>query len=212
MTMTVDRPVASHDYAVPVPDAVLDRTAEALRANGMEVQVVADGDAAKAAVLALIPEGAEVNTGASRTLEDTGIKQEIEESGRYDAIRPRLFAMDRQTQMREIRKLGSAPDVWVNSAQAVTEDGHLVLGSFSGSQLGPIASGAGKVVFVVGAQKIVPDTTAAMHRLESYCLPLEKESAAAKYGISSAVNKALIVYGDFPGRTTVVLIREPIGF
>ena len=86
-----------------------------------------------------------------------------------------------------------------------------MLGSFSGSQLGPIASGAGKVIFVIGAQKIVPDTAAALHRLEAYCLPLEDASLVAKYGINSAINKTLIVNAEFPGRTSVILVHEAAG-
>jgi hypothetical protein len=102
-------------------------------------------------VLDLVPDGAEVGSGTSRTLDELGVTAEIEQSGRYDALRPKLWSMDRATQMREIRKLGAAPDVWLNSAHALTEDGTIVLASASGSQLTPISMGAGKVIFATTA-------------------------------------------------------------
>jgi class 3 adenylate cyclase len=79
-----------------------------------------------------------------------GIKDEVEKSGRFDALRPKMFAMDRATQGREIRKLGSAPD-YAASVQAVTEGGQVLIASNTGSQLGPYATGAGKVLWVVGS-------------------------------------------------------------
>jgi hypothetical protein len=57
----------------------------------------------RAFVVNLIPEGAEVHSGKSKTLEDIGLYSELVESGRYDAMRPRMFAMERATQGREIR-------------------------------------------------------------------------------------------------------------
>jgi len=112
---------------------------------------------ARQLILSLVPDGAEVHSGSSVTLEELGVTAEIEQSGRYQALRPRLWSMDRETQGQEIRKLGAAPDVWLNSAHAVTESGEIVIASATGSQLGPIASGAGKVVLAIGAPKLVPD-------------------------------------------------------
>lgn len=200
-------------FAQPVDQATLERTADALRAKGYDVHLAADNDAAKAIVLGLVPEGAEVGGGASLTIEEIGVRAEIEESGRYDALRPKLWAMDRQTQMDEIRRLGAAPDVWLNSVHALTEDGTFVLASFTGSQLGPIASGAGKVILVVGAQKIVPDLATAFRRIEAYSLPLEDARLRAAYGMASAVNKVLVLNHEWlPGRVSVVLLPTAIGF
>jgi hypothetical protein len=91
----------------------------------------------------------------------------------YDALRHRFFKMDRKTQAREIRKLISGPDFMLGSVNAVTEDGVLVAASASSSQLGPYASTAGKVILVVGSQKIVPDLEAALRRIRECVLPRE---------------------------------------
>ena len=209
---TIERLPVNEDFARPAGAEAIERAAEALRANNFDVQVVDDGDAARDIVLSLIPQGAEGGQGASVTLEQIGVTAAIEKSGCYDALRPRLRVMDRATQMREIRKLGAAPDFQLNSVQAVTEDGRIVVASFGGSQLGPIVSGAGRVILVAGAHKVVPDLATAFRRVEEYSLPREDVRLQEAYGRRSAVNKMVILNGEVaPGRITVILVRQPVG-
>jgi acyl-CoA hydrolase len=216
MTMTqgrtIERLPVNEEFAGEADTAAFDRASEALGAHGFDVRIVDDAATARAIVLSLLPEGAEVGEGASRTLDEIGLTEAIEKSGRFDAIRPRTRSMDRATQMREIRKLGAAPDVQVNSVQALTEDGYMVLASQTGSQLGPVAMGAGKVILIVGLQKIVPDLATAFRRVEEYCYPIVDAMAQEAYGRHSAVNKMLVLSGEaIPGRTTVVMVRRPVG-
>lgn len=97
--------------------------------------------------------------------------------------------------------------------QAVTEDGTVVMASASGSQLAAYASGAGAVIWVVGAQKIVPDLPAAIRRVETYAYPLEDRRARAAYGRPSIVAKLLIVSHEvLPARATLVLVRQTAGY
>jgi len=189
------------------------RVSAALEANGMTVLRAADGADAMDIVLGLIPEGSQVYHGASKTLDDSGITDEIERSGRYDPVRPRIWSMDRQTQADEIRRLSAAPDVMLGSVHAVTETGSLMAASNSGSQLGPYAGGAGRVILVVGTQKIVADLDEGMRRIDEYAFPLEDARAQAAYGIHSGVNKVLIINREiFPGRMTVVFVDQALGF
>ena len=172
-----------------------------------------DASDAKGIVLGLIPDGAQVDHGASKTLDDTGITEEIEQSGRYDALRPQIWSMDRATQADQIRRLAAAPEVMLGSVQAVTETGSLITASMGGSQLGPYVSGAGRVILVVGTQKIVDDLDEGLRRIEEYALPLEDARAHAAYGLHSAINKVLIISREVaPGRVTVVLVDEVLGF
>jgi hypothetical protein len=201
-------------YARPADDAAIQRTVEALRAKGYAVHVVDDAATAKDVIVGLVPEGAEVSQGASQTLEDLGVTEEIEQSGRFDAVRPRTRAMDRTTPegVRAMRKLGAVPDYYLVSAHALTEDGTLVLVSNTGSQLAPVAFGAGEVIFAIGSQKIVPDLESAMQRIEDHSLVLEHARMRKLWGSNSAVNKILIINKEFrPGRFTIVLIKEPVG-
>ena len=200
-------------FAQPAPAQCLERAAAALTAHGFSVEIVDIAAAARASVQGLIREGASVFTGASETLRLSGIEEDINTSGLYQAIKPRVLAMDRATQMDEIRQLLASPDVVVGSVAAVTETGSLVVASGSGSQLPAYAGGAGRRIWIVGAQKVVPDLSSALRRVEDYCLPLESARAQAVYGWPSAVNHLLVLNAEpFPGRSTVLLLREAIGF
>src|SRR5215212_11973190 len=155
----------NQEFAKLASDDQIERTVEALEANGIHAIVAANGEEAKRIFFELVPEGAEVFLGASVTLETIGIKDIIDKSGRYEAVRPKMFAMDRATQAQEIRKLGGVPDYAAGSVHAVTEEGQVLIASNTGSQLGPYASGAGKVIWVVGAQKLVKDSNEAIRRI-----------------------------------------------
>jgi len=200
------------DFTAPASATDLESLAARLRARNFEVVIVGSAAEAKAAVMERIPEGAQVHSGKSKTLEDAGIFKELMESEKYDFIRRRTSKMDRATQGDEIRKLSASPDVMLGSVQAVTAEGQLVVTSASGSQIGPYASGAGRLILVIGSQKIVPDLDTAFRRIEEYVFPWEDARLREQMGIGTAITRTLIIERDFrPGRTTVVLVREPIG-
>jgi hypothetical protein len=204
--------IPATSFTDPVPAQRLERAAAALTARYFAVEILDDAAAARARVKELIPEGASVFTGASETLRLSGIEEDINKSGRYDSLKSRP-PMDRATQRNEIWAALSTPDVLVGSVAAVTETGSLVVASASGSQLPGYAGAAARVIWVVGAQKVVPDLTAALRRVEEHCLPLESERAMRVYGRPSAVNRVLILNAEpEPGRGTVLLLREAIGF
>jgi L-lactate utilization protein LutC len=193
-------------------DERIERVAAALRENNIEAFIVDTGDAARAQALELVPEGAEVSSGKSATLSEIGLSEILDGSGRYDALRPKYMKMDRQTQGDEIRKMIAAPDYMLGSAQAVTEDGAIVVVSFSGFQVGPYALGAGKVILVVGSQKIVPDVEAGLRRVRDVVMPVEDKQQQAQMGMPTNLNQQFVIQGDpRPGRMTVILVREPVG-
>jgi hypothetical protein len=208
----LDRSVTRR-FGTLADDGRVKRTMAALEANGIAALRAADADEAKRLVLDLIPDGAEVHSGASQSLEMSGILVEIETSGRYKPLRPQIWSMDRATQANDIRRLSAAPDVMLGSVHAVTETGSLLAASMSGSQLGPYASGAGRVILLVGTQKIVSDLEEGLRRIDEYAFPLEDARAQAAYGIHSAVNKVLIINREItPGRITVVFVDAVLGF
>ena len=194
-------------------DEKIARTSKALEANGIQTLIAETGADAKRLFLELIPEGSEVFLSSSVTLEQLGIVADVDQSGRFDAVRPKMYAMNRETQGREIRKLISAPDFAAGSVHAVTEDGHVLIASATGSQLGPYASGAGKVIWVVGAQKIVKDLSDGLRRLNEHVVPLEEEHMQQLYKVGTAVNEMLIVNrASRPGRITMIIVKEELGF
>jgi hypothetical protein len=190
----------------------LERVAEKLRSNNIEAIVVDTRDEARDLVIGMVPEGAEVHSGKSKTIEDLGLFKVFMESGKYDAIRPKLYAMDRATQGREMRKLGAVPDYELGSVAAITEDGALVVASATGNQTAAYAGGAGRVILVVGSQKLVKDLDAALDRIREVVFPYENEQVRARLGVDTKLEKLLVMYGEWvEGRTTVVLVREPVG-
>ena len=201
------------DFTRLASDEQIARTVKALEENGIHTQIAGSAEEARRMFFELVPDGAEIFLGASVTLETLGIKDVIDKSGRFDAVRPKMFAMNRETQAREIRKLGAAPDFAAGSVHAVTEAGQVLAASKTGSQLGPYASGAGKVVWVVGAQKLVKDLNEGLRRIEEYVKPLENEHMQQLYHIDTRLNKILIVnHEDRPGRLNMIIVKEKVGF
>ena len=201
------------EYAKQATDEKIERTSKALEANGIQTLIAETGAEAKRLFLELIPEGSEVFLSSSVTLEQLGIVADVDQSGKFDAVRPKMYAMNRETQGREIRKLIAAPDFAAGSVHAVTEDGHVLIASATGSQLGPYASGAGRVIWVVGAQKIVKGLNDGLRRLNEHVVPLEEEHMQQLYKVGTAVNEMLIVNrATRPGRITMILVKEELGF
>jgi LUD domain len=187
--------------------------ASALDRNGITSLVVDSGEQARDAVRSILPIGGEVFNNTSRTLEAIGVAEDIERSGLYQPLRPRLYQLDREMQGREMRQLGAAPDFVVGSAHALTEEGSLLIASASGSQLGPLVSGAGHVILVIGGQKIVADVLTGLRRIADYCFPLEDRRAREAYGVPSGVNNILIINRAIAtSRISVVLVRQSLGF
>jgi YkgG family uncharacterized protein len=188
--------------------------AKNLEANGFRTIVVASSDEARKTVGALLPEGADVFDSASATLDETGIGPMIRDSGHYRPIRPTLMQLAGEGKNSEARRLGAAPDYIVGSVHAVTERGQVVIASGSGSQLAPYVFGAGHVIWVVGAQKIVSDLDEAFDRINTYTLPKESERVRKVYGYpGSLVGKLLVVNRELqPDRITIVIVNERLGF
>jgi len=200
-------------YAALASEVSLETTAQNLTENGMTAHIVEGADDARRLALELIPDGAEVFTATSQTLEEIGLPSAIDASTRLRSVRAILKQMDMATQWDEMRALGARPDVVVGSVHAVTEQGEVVVASASGSQLGPYASGAGKVIWVVGSQKIVPTLEDAMRRVEEYALPLEDARAWLAYGQNSFIGKVLTFHREYMAdRINVILVKEKLGF
>jgi len=205
--------IPNSEFAKLANDAQIERVATALEANGMKTLIAENGEDAKRLVLELVPHGAEVYANQSKTLEQLGLTVEFDKSGRYNAVRPKVLSLDRKTQANEIRKLRSSPEYMIGSVQAVTESGQVLTASGGGSQLAPYAYGAAKVIWVIGVQKIVADLNEGFRRIEEYSYPLEDARMHAAFGMHSSVNKILIIHREMvPGRITIVLVKEELGY
>ncbi len=200
------------EYNTIPSDETIRTVVASLKENGMDAIVVENGAEAKTKVLEMLPEGAEVMNMTSITLTTTGLESEILESAKFKPVRSVLN--DENAEPRLKRQLGAGPDYTVGSVHALTEKGQAVIASNTGSQLPAYAYGAGQVIWVVGAQKIVSDLDGAMKRIYEHVLPLESERAHKAYGVEgSNVSKLLIVNKEVnPERIKIVIVKEVLGF
>jgi hypothetical protein len=190
---------------------IVERTMASLKKNGINSYFVHNGQEAKKKVFELLPENAEVMNMSSETLRVTGIAEEI--MSLKNSLKNKLKSMNRETQGREMQRLGAAPEYAIGSFHAVTQDGEMIIASNSGSQLPAHSYGSDKVIFVAGTQKIVKDFDEGMKRIWEYSLPLENERAKKAYGIGSFPSKILIINREIkPDRIFVIFVNEKLGF
>jgi hypothetical protein len=209
-TVTTTEP--SERFTTLPDDQTLTATVVALEEHGFSVEVVDNLEAAREAVLARIPEGSSVMTNTSVTLDETGIATAVNDGGPYQSARNKMMALDFATQLQEMKAIAGQPEYALGSVHAVTHDGTLVIASASGSQLASYAWGAAQVIFVIGAQKLVPTLEAARERILEHSLKLEDARAFAAYGQNSSIGKVLEIHQEAPGRIHIVIVRQSVGF
>ena len=213
MSLTLPDPGPPNlEFERPADRAHLERTADALASRGFLSEVSDSAEHARRLIIEAIPNGAEVHIALSETMRELGVTAEIDESGNYDSIRSRLSALDRETQARERRKLGAAPDYIVGSAHAVTDDGQIVVGSGSGSQLGAYAYAGGHVILAIGHQKLVRDLDEGLRRVREYSLPREYLRMQGEGYPGSLLAKTLLIHNEPRGRIRVILVPQTLGF
>ncbi|MGE5041491.1 MAG: LUD domain-containing protein [Candidatus Levyibacteriota bacterium] len=201
------------DFSQLSDDASLQTAVKALESHGFRVVIAENRTEAKVEALKLIPEGKEVLTATSQTLQALGITDEINESGKYQSAKQQLMHMSREKDNLEMQKIGAAPEYVIGSVHAVTENGKVLIASRSGSQLPSYAYGASHVVWVVSTKKIVKDMEEGMKRIYEYVLPLESKRVQEVYKIpASEVRKLLVFNAEEPGRITIIFVKEDLGF
>jgi LUD domain len=198
--------------AVPDPQTV-SRAAEALRANGFKVDVVPDRKGAIEKIGSIIPDGARVMTGSSATLDSIGLTKMLSDGNHpWVNLKGEIVAEQDPLKKTELRRMATFADYFLGSVHAVTEDGELVAGSASGSQLAAYAFGGENLILVVGAQKITANLEEALRRLREYSVPLEDKRMKG-LGARGTVLSKILIYEKEPWRNVhVILINEKLGF
>jgi L-lactate utilization protein LutB len=192
----------------------LTETVENLRENGFEVVIVDSAAAALETLQSHIPAGASVMNGHSTTLEEIGFVEYLTEGDHeWESLPDEIWSIDDDEQRHAARRDAQTADYFLGGINAIAETGELVAADRSGSRIGAYPFAAGNLVVVSGMNKIVPTLDDALDRLQSVAYPLENERAQDAYGVGSAVAKQLIFRQELDeGRTTVVLIREQLGY
>ena len=190
----------------------LEKTKTSLERNGFKVFITDNKKEALNKFLEIVPKNVEIMNNSSVTLDEVGISKEVME-GNYDSVKKKMASINQKEMRDKMRKLTTVADYVVGSAQAVTENGQILMASNTGSQLPGYAFGASKVIFVIGIQKIVKDINEAFKRVEEYILPLESERLKKIYGVPSNISKVLIINKEInPDRITIIFVKEKIGF
>jgi len=195
-------------------EETLEETVENLEANGFEVVVADTADEALDAVQSQIPAGASVMNGHSTTLEEIGFDDHLS-SGDHDweSLPDQIWSIDDDAEREAARRDAQTADYFLGSVNAISATGELVAADMSGSRIGAYPFAAGNVVVVSGTNKIVDTLDDAFDRLEHVAYPLENERAQEAYGVGSAIAKQLVFRKEMnEGRTTIVLVREQLGY
>ena len=195
-------------------DETVEETVASLEANGFDVVVVDTAEEALDAIKSHIPAGASVMNGHSTTLEEVGFDEYLGEGDHeWESLPDEIWSIDDDEKRQAARRESQTADYFLGGINAIAETGELVAADRSGSRIGAYPFAAGNVVIVSGTNKIVPTLDDAFDRLESVAYPLENERAQEAYGVESAIAKQLVFRQELDeGRTTVVLVREQLGY
>ena len=204
----------NQEFAKLAAEQSVKKVAKALEENGMKAEVLENKEEALERVKEAIPEGSEVMTGSSTTLDQIGFT-DLLENGKHPwkNLKEAIINEKDPAKQMERRKKSVLSEYFLGSVHAITESGEVLIASNSGSQLPAYAFTSPHVIWVVGSQKIVADFEGALRRIHEYCLPLEDERAQKAYGMRSNVSKILIINKEImPERIKVFLVKEKLGF
>lgn len=204
------------DYATLATRTTIKNAETNLAPRNIVPHVVATRADALSKIRELIPAGASVQNGASRTLEEIGYIDYLKagEHG-WNNVHEAILAEKDPIRQGELRKQATMSDYYLGSVHALTEAGELVIASNTGSQMPNIVFNSPNLIFVVGGQKIVPTLADAFKRLDEYVIPLEDARMMKAYGMHTQKSKTVIFHKEHPmmGRTVhVILVNEKLGF
>ncbi|HMR00873.1 MAG TPA: lactate utilization protein [Candidatus Gracilibacteria bacterium] len=202
-------------YITLPSEAVVAKTMKSLEERGITSSLYPNREAALEALKKMIPEGASIVNGSSRTLEEIGFIEFLKSGSHpWNNLQEKIVEESDREKQTLLRKK-SVADYFTGSVHAVAETGELIIASGSGSQLPPLVFTASNVLLVVGVQKITPDLSSGIARLKEYVYPLEDERMKSVGMGGSVLSKLLIINSEpaFMGRTFHVLfVNEKLGF
>jgi L-lactate utilization protein LutC len=205
------------DYTI-LPDAErIERTMKAVGNRGITVVAADTKESALSILVRTIPDGASVMTGASMTLQQIGFEALLKSGNhRWRNLKAEIVAEKDPARQAELRKQGTLADYFLGSVHAIVETGEILVASVTGSQIAPYAFSSSHVIWVAGAQKIVPSVEAGFRRIREYVLPHEDQRMKKNFGPDSGsfIGKILLFEREAPylhRSVTLLLIRQTVG-
>lgn len=203
------------DYTKIVEDSVIKKTVEALKARNVHAIIVDTKEEALEEIKKLIPKGASVMNGSSATLNEIGFVDYLK-SGKHgwDNVHADIVNEKDPAKQSRLRKESVLSDYFLGSVHAITEKGQLLVASASGSQIPSYAFTSDNVIWVAGANKIVPDREAGFKRIEDHVFPLENKRMQGVGYPGSVIARVLIIEREImPNRhLTLIIVKEKLGF
>ena len=190
-----------------------------LASRNMTGYYAEDRAAALKQALALIPEGASVTMGGATSAREIGLVDALK-AGNYNFI-----DRDNYADKRAAMLMAYDADVYLSSANAITEDGVMINIDGNANRVSAIAQGPRKVIFIVGMNKVCPDVDSAMKRARNVAAPVN----AQRFGLNTPCAKTgacmdckspdticcqflMTRYSKHEGRIHVILVNDSLGF
>ena len=198
---------------------VSEKVIKGLKSRNMEGYYARSKEEALRIALSLIPEGSSVTMGGCVSAAQIGLVAALKE-GNYDFI-----DRDQEEDKRAAMLKAYDADVFLASVNGMSEDGVLVNIDGNSNRVSAIAQGPRKVIFIVGMNKVCPDTDSALKRARGIAAPTN----AQRFGLSTPCAKTgscmdckspdticcqflITRFSRHPGRIHVILVNEDLGF
>ncbi len=200
-------------------DLLAQKIIKGLESRNMSGYYAATNEKALEIALSLIPEGSSVTMGGAMSAHEIGLVDALKK-GNYNFI-----DRDKATDKRAAMLAAYDADVFLSSANAMTDDGILVNIDGNANRVSAICQGPKKVIFIVGMNKVCPDPDTAMKRARNVAAPVN----AQRFGLSTPCVKTgkcmdckspdticcqflVTRFSRHPGRIHVILVNDSLGF
>lgn len=180
------------------------------------------GEEAVKKVSELIADGSSVTWGGTMTVRDLGIPEHLKSRGTLEIIDRDLAETLEERQAMYLRAFSA--DVYLSSANAISEDGVIVNIDGAGNRVAAITWGPKKVIFVIGLNKVTQTVESALSRARGTASPINSARFDIKTpckadGVCHNCNspECICNYVHFlrnspKGRHTVILVGENLGY
>ena len=200
-------------------DLLSQKVIKGLNSRNMEGYYAANSEEALKLALKIIGEGSTVTMGGCMSAREIGLVDALKE-GNYNFI-----DRDEIEDKRAAMLAAYDADVYLSSANAMTEDGILVNIDGNANRVSAIAQGPKKVIFIVGLNKVCSDLDGAMKRARNVAAPIN----AQRFGLNTPCAKTgacfdckspdticcqflITRFSRHPGRIHVILVNDNLGF
>jgi L-lactate utilization protein LutB len=195
-------------------------TIENLRKNGFEVIEVATADEALEIAKGFVEPQMHIGLGGSTTVQQIGLlawlteQENIQLSNQYEAG----ITMEENL---ERRRQGMISALYVTGCNAITQKGELVNADGDGNRVAAQIFGPKKVLLIASKNKIVESVKEGFGRIRGIAAPKNIERMNAKavsmgkephYNNENIANKFVFITADKPGRTTIIIVGEELGY